>query len=272
MAQLILLGLVQGLTEFLPVSSTTHLLFAEHFLRLPRPGLVLEAVLHLGTALAVLMLFWPDVRRLIAAVIRWMRHTRMRGAPGDRPVDDPDSRLAGVVLLATVVTAALGLLFLEPLERMFTSVRGAAVQLLANGLILLLARERGLRRAEDAGALDGLVLGLAQAVSIVPGISRSGITIAAALWRGLGREDAARLSFLVALPALVGASLFALRDLGEAASLGYTPAQLATGFVVSALSGAAAIRWLLAVLRRSRLGGFALYCWAAGLAVLVATR
>ncbi len=261
MAQMIILGIIQGLTEFLPVSSSAHLVFAAHFLRLPRPGVVLEAVLHLGTALAAIVLFWPEVRRLVRAGL---------GRPGDG-TDGAYRRVAWLLIIATAVTALIGLVFQAPFERMFSSVRGTAAQLMVTGLILVLARERGGRRMVDARLRDAAALGVAQGISIVPGISRSGLTIATAVWSGMSREEAARLSFLMAIPALVAAGLFALRDLGEAFALGYAPAELAVGFAVSALFGMIAIRWLLAWIRRGRFLLFALYCWVAGLAVFLWT-
>jgi undecaprenyl-diphosphatase len=269
MVQMIILGIVQGLTEFLPVSSSAHLVFTEHFLGIPRPGVVLEAVLHLGTALAATVLFWPDVVRLLRAFFR--PAARPPGGGRDRASPDPYRRLAWLIVLITAMTGAVGLLFADDFERMFRSVRGTAGQLIVTGVILVLARERGRRRLADTAVLDAGAVGIAQAVSIVPGISRSGITIAAAMWTGMARDEAARLSFLAAIPAIVGAGLFALRDLGAAAQLGYTASQLLVGFTVSALFGAVAIRGLLDVLRRGRLMGFAVYCWVVGLGVFLST-
>lgn len=261
MAQMIILGIVQGLTEFLPVSSSAHLVFAEHFLSLPRPGVVLEAVLHLGTAVAAAVLFWPDVRRLVRAGL----------GRGSGDADRSYRRLAWLLVAATAITGLIGLIFQAPFERMFSSVRGTAAQLMVTGVILLLARERGRRRMLDARLPDAAALGVAQAISIVPGISRSALTIAAGVWAGMTREEAARVSFLMAIPALVAAGLFSLRNLGDAFALGYTPAQLLVGFAVSALFGMIAIRWLMEWIRRGRLLLFAVYCWAAGLAVFLWT-
>lgn len=278
MLQMIILGIVQGLTEFLPVSSSAHLIFAEHFLGIRRPQLVLEAVLHLGTALAAAVLFWPDVRRLLSGFAGSLKGRRVRrsgvlpDAPAEgEPMTDPYGRVAWVIIGATLVTAAIGLVLRVPFERMFESVRGTALQLILTGVILILGRERGRRAMTDAGWPDAALIGVAQAVSIVPGISRSGITIAAGLWGGFTREEAARLSFLVSIPAITGAGLFALKDVRAATSLGYTPVQLIAGFVVSAIFGALAIRWLLDIVRRGRLAVFAGYCWVVGAAVYVST-
>lgn len=265
MLDMVILGLVQGLTEFLPVSSTAHLIFAETFLGIARPGILLEAVLHLGTALAAVILFWQDIRLLLSgwwATVRRRRRTASQHAYG---------RLAWLILLITVITAAVGLALADPFERMFGSLRGTAAQLILTGIILLLARGRGRRAMLEVSATDAVAVGAAQAAAIIPGISRSGTTIAAAMWMGLRGDDAARLSFLAAIPAVTGAGLFGLKDLPLGAALGYTPLQLVTGFLVSLGSGALAIRWLLAVVRRGRLRMFAAYCIGAGTAVLVAS-
>ena len=262
MLDLVVLGIVQGLTEFLPVSSTAHLVFAEHFLGIRRPGLVLEGVLHLGTALAAIVLFWPDVVRLLRSGLTIV--TR-RGS-------DPYAKLAVAIVAATAVTAVLGLAFEHQLERMFSSVRGTAFQLIITGLLLLWHTERGQRAATDATAPDGLALGLAQAIAIIPGISRSGTTIVTGLRLGFERTEATRLSFLIAIPAIVGAGLLTLKDARQAAAMGYTIPQFAVGFAVAALVGGASIRWLMDLVRRGRLGYFAAYCCIVGLIVLVVVR
>src|SRR3990172_1520142 len=217
---MVILGLVQGLTEFLPVSSTAHLIFAETFLGIARPGILLEAILHLGTALAAIILFWGDVRLLLAG---WWATT-----PLGRETDAlrPYGRLAWLIVLITVITAAVGLALADPFERMFGSIRGTAVQLILTGVILLLARGRGSRARLDAG----------------PGGAPAGGA---------------------------GAGFFGLKDLPLGASLGYSPVQLFVGFGVSLVSGVLAICWLLAVVRRGRLAGFAVYCVAVGAAVWI---
>ncbi len=268
MLELLVLGVVQGLTEFLPVSSTAHLLFAEHYLGMARPGLVLEAVLHLGTALAAIALFWPDVVRIAGALLRAARRPALLAGTSA----DPYARMAGAIAAATLVTAALGVGLAEPLERMYSSVRATAWQLVATGAILLWHRERGARGAGDVTLLEGALLGAVQALAIVPGISRSGATIVAGIALGLRRTESARLSFLMAIPSILGASLYGLKDLGSAGEMGYTPAQLAAGGAVAAAVGALAILLLVDVVRRRKLAIFTAYCWIAGAIVLATVR
>jgi len=260
---MVILGLVQGLTEFLPVSSTAHLIVAETFLGIARPGILLEAVLHLGTALAAVILFWQDVRLLAGG---WWATMPLRPR---LEASRAYGRLAWLIVLITVITAAIGLALAEPLARMFGSLRGTAWQLILSGIILLLARDRGQRTMMDARSLDALTIGAAQAAAIIPGISRSGTTIATGMWLGMRGDEAARLSFLAAIPAVAGAGLFGLKDLPLGAALGYTAIQLSVGFLVSLVSGALAIRWLLAVVRRGKLAGFGVYCIVAGAVVLI---
>lgn len=265
---LVVLGIVQGLTEFLPVSSTAHLLFAEHYLGMPRPGLVLEAALHLGTVLAACVLFWPDVVGIVRSLPGLLRRP---ADPGAR-ASDPAARMAAAIVASTAVTAALGLALAGPLERMFESVRATAAQLLVTGLILLWSRERGARSAGEATVRDGVILGLAQALSIVPGISRSGTTIVAGLALGMRRTEAARLSFLISIPAIAGASAFALKDAGMATRMGYAPLELLVGAAVACISGGLAIVWLVDLIKRHRLIAFSAYCWVVGLLVLFTAR
>ncbi|MCS7236466.1 MAG: undecaprenyl-diphosphate phosphatase [Armatimonadota bacterium] len=256
--QLVILGIVQGLTEFLPVSSSAHLVFAEAVLGLQRPGVLLEAVVHLGTVVAVLLVYGRDLWRVLGA---WSR----------RPWDTAGSgRLVWLLAVTTAVTGVGGYVFREPLEASFASVRWTAVQLVATGVILWVAKERSTRAAGEMTWQDAGWIGLAQAVAIVPGISRSGITIAAGLWRGLGREEAARYSFFASVPAILGAGAYSVANEWQAAaSSGYTLPLVAAAFVAALASGVAAILWLVGVVRRGRLRAFSYYCWTVGAAVFV---
>jgi len=177
-----------------------------------------------------------------------------------------------LITLVTAITAAAGLTLKRPLESMFGSVRGTAVQLMLTGGLLLLAQERGRRAMLDATPADAVAIGVAQAVAVAPGIPRSGTTITTGMWMGLRKEEAPRLSFLAAIPAVSGAGKLGLKDLRLGLAMGYTPAQLLTGFAVAALSGGVAIRWLLSVLRRGRLRYVAADWRLTGAAVVFFTK
>ncbi len=264
MLDMVVLGVVQGLTEFLPVSSTAHLIFAEAFLGISRPGILLEAILHLGTVLAAVVLF----RHEVALLWRGWWSTFARGSRAEWLAGH--RRLSWLIVLITAITGAIGVALEAPLLRMFSSLRGTAIQLVVTGVILFFARRRGERLATDATLRDAVGIGLAQAVAIIPGISRSGTTITSGTWLGFRSDEATKLSFLAAIPAVAAAGLFGLKDLPLGRSLGYTVPQLLVGLAVSAVFGAVAIRWLLVVVRRGRLGAFGVYCIVAGVAVFIA--
>ncbi len=254
--QLAILGIVQGLTEFLPVSSSAHLVFAEALLGVQRAGVLLEAVVHVGTVAAVFVLYGRDLVSMLAA---WARAPRAPTGPG-RPV--------WMLVWTTAVTGALGFAFREPLEAMFASVRATALQLVLTGFVLWWARERNRRSLESMTWADAGWIGVAQALAIIPGISRSGITIAAGLWRGLACEEAARYSFLASVPAILGAAGYSLAtDWRGAVALGYGQTHLAVAFVTALASGVAAILWLVGFVRRGQLRAFSYYCWLAGAVV-----
>ncbi len=251
--QLALLGIVQGLTEFLPVSSSAHLVFAQAFLGVEHAGVLLEAVVHAGTVAAVLILYGRD---LITMLVAWARSPRASVGPG-RPV--------WLLLWTTAVTGALGFAFRDFFVAMFASVRATALHLVLTGFLLWWSRERGRRGLEAMTWADAGWIGLAQAVAIVPGISRSGITIAAGLWRGLSGEEAARYSFLASVPAILGAASYSLATEWQAAvKHGYDPANIVVAFGAAALSGVAAVLWLVQFVRRGQLRAFAYYCWVVG--------
>lgn len=248
--QSLVLGLVQGLTEFLPVSSSAHLVLVPELLRVPSPPLAFDVVLHLATLLAVVGYFWRDLRDL--AVDGW------RGRGEARHV-------ILLLLIGTVPAAILGLLGRGLFERLFASPVATAWQLALTG-VLLFAADRwhaGERRTGSLTVGEAVFVGFGQAVAIIPGISRSGATIAFGLWRGLARAEAARFSFLLSIPAILGAGLVEARPiLSRAAAGGFGPAY-AVGFLAALISGAVSIAFFLRYLRRGRLLPFAIYCWVA---------
>ncbi|MDH7497407.1 MAG: undecaprenyl-diphosphate phosphatase [Syntrophomonadaceae bacterium] len=248
----VLLGMLQGLTEFLPVSSSGHLVIAEQLLGVPASGLTFEVMVHIGTLAAVLVAFWPDV----AALLR-----------------RPWQRLTGLLVLGTVPAALAGV-FLEPLvERAFQSLATVGLGLLATGVLLVLGETASRRawwgkKADGITALDAVLVGVMQAIAILPGISRSGSTIAGGLLRGLDREYAARFSFLLSIPAILGAAALEGWDVVRAGVGGALAVPYLLGSVTAALFGYLAITLVMAVVREGRLTWFAYYCWGLGALVL----
>ena len=276
--QAILLGIVQGLTEFLPISSSGHLLIVPWLFGWEAPGLAFDAALHLGTLLAVLVFFRRDFFGLARAVPTALRHPRL--ALGSDDLADNNSRNARLLWLIAIgsVPAAIAGLALESRiddafhgEDQSRAVALVALAMMALGLVLLLAErrarhERPLRRIRLA---DAIVVGCSQALALMPGVSRSGATITAGLFRGLLRADAARFSFLLGTPLILGAGLLGLKDLLDAGLGGEELVIAATGVVASALSGFVAIWGLLRFLQRSSTVVFVVYRLVFGAAILL---
>ncbi|BAS28378.1 undecaprenyl-diphosphate phosphatase [Limnochorda pilosa] len=266
-----LLGVVQGLTEFLPVSSSGHLVLAQALLGVHDQGITFEVFAHFGTLLALLVVYRREVVRLLrgaGALPAWAAG-RLNGTTARE-----DLRLLGLVALATVPAGVAGL-WLEPrIEGLFGSVRLVGWMLLATGAVLLVAERLG-RAPERAGGdrsggvtpARSLAMGVGQALAIVPGLSRSGTTLSAGLLSGVGRVDAANFAFIMAIPAIGGAFLLTLADLARTGAP--LEGSLLVGAAAAALSGYAAIHLLLQVVRQGRLWLFTLYTWAVGAWVLL---
>ncbi len=251
-----ILGLVQGVTEFLPVSSTAHLILVSDVLRLDpaRFGLSFDVALHLGTALAVLLYFARTWLALVADLIRRRWRTPALIIAGTAP-----AAIAGALLQTAVETTLRA-----PIWIVLGLVAGSAVFVIV---------ERAATQRRSMGTItvsDAVVMGTAQAIALLPGISRSGITISAGLARELRRADATRFSFLLATPVILGAGLKTLLDSRRAAELLATPDVLAIGFAVSFVSGLAAVAFLVRFLRLHSLNWFVAYRLALAAAVLLA--
>lgn len=259
------LGVVQGATEFLPISSSGHLVLFQNLMGFHEPELLLDTSLHIGTLLAVVIYFRRDLARLVGEF-------RDLIAPGPEASSLPPlrERLGGALLTWVIVgnipTALIGVGFRGPLENLFGSVPLVGAMLLVTGLLLILTRVVPGRRVRRLGLLAALAVGTAQGLAIVPGISRSGATIACGLLIGLDRELAARYSFLLSVPAIVGALMLQLVA-GEASGPG-VPVLIAGG-ITAGVVGLLALKLLMGMVRRGRLSWFAPYCWALGLAVIL---
>ena len=249
----ILLGTLQGATEFLPVSSSGHLVLAQHLIGdFEQPGVLFDVLLHVGTMIAVAIYFWRDLAGLVSSL--WRRDAMAKN----------QRFMVALLIGGSIPTAVIGLLFKDFFIGLFERPEIVCMMLLITGL-LLWAAER-LRRTENSRRqmtfVDALVVGTVQGCAIIPGISRSGSTIAALLMRGIDGETAARFSSLLALPAVFGAALLSLKDLDQAAGNTFFP--YAAGTLAALVTGLFCIHLLMGVIRRRRLHWFALYCWLAG--------
>jgi undecaprenyl-diphosphatase len=276
--QALILGIVQGATEFIPVSSSGHLVLVPWLLGWPEPGLVFDTIVHWGTLLAILAVFWRDLLALARAWARSLvernpsgRALRLRsGQASGRSLDQTEARLAWLIIVGTLPAALMGFFLEDFFKSLFSSPGWVAALLLATGAILAVSERLGKRQRSlgDLGWLDSVLIGLAQGLAIAPGISRSGATIATGLLRGVKREAAARFSFLLATPIIFGAGLLQLLELFQAGTVGAWWQPLVVGFLVAAISGYLCIKFLLTYLQQGKLYVFAAYCWLAGIASL----
>lgn len=259
------LGLVQGLTEFVPISSSAHLVLVPFLLRWPIPDLSFDVAVHLGTAAGVILYFARDLAAILGGTARWAAR---RGTEADRG----NARLLGLLAIGSIPAGIAGLLLEGLFEELFTDTERvddfgapvAALFLLGTAILLWIAeavlarRGDGGRELRDVGVMDAVVVGVFQAFAIAPGLSRSGSTIGAGVFRGLRRDSAARFSFLLSIPAILGAAVVALPDIPPGTDLG----PMLTGGAVAAVSGFAAVSFLLRYLRSRTMRPFAVYCVA----------
>lgn len=269
--QAIILGLVQGLTEFIPISSSAHLILIPWLLHWPDPGLAFDIALHLGTLAAVLAYFWPDWLTLIRAFLASLSERRIGS--------DPHRRLVWLIGIGSLPGGLAGFLADDAIEAFFhapDAPHTTGAMLLIAGLMMLLAlllwlAERFAAHRREMGQLtllDAVLIGCAQALAILPGVSRSGSTITAGLGLGLKREVAARFSFLLATPIIAGSGVKAMLDLAETTPPMNELALLAAGLLTAAISGYLCIHYLLRYLQRHSTIPFILYRLALGLLII----
>lgn len=260
----IVLGLVQGLTEFLPVSSSGHLVLTQSLLGVNNPGLFLEIVLHLGTLVSVIIVYWQDVLGLFRGLFSLITNPRGKRVPRELIAY---RRMIGLLLLGATPAGILGLTLEPVFSRLFDSALSVGLALLLTGVVLfLISRQRaGKRSFRQMTWFDALFVGLAQGLAITPGLSRSGMTISAALGRRLDRETATRFSFLLSLPTIAGAALLQIPDvLADVSQLGDI-SLLLVGFLAAVLAGVFAIKLVVNMLKKGKFEYFAYYVWIIGI-------
>lgn len=264
----IVLGLVQGLTEFIPISSTGHLKIVPELLGWGDPGPAVSAVIQFGTILAVIIYFFRDIVRLIVGFLR--------GLVAGKPFDDQDSREAWYVIFATIPIVIVGILLKDQIEGVFRSTWVVTFQLISIAILMQVAeryaQKRGFRTREEFNAKDAWIIGAGQCIALIPGSSRSGSTIMTALFRRVTHDYAARFSFVMSIPAITAAGVFQLFDAKEElAAIGATP--MLVGIFVAFVSGWASIHFLLRYLRTHTTHVFIYYRYVLGaiLAVMLVT-
>ena len=247
----LLLGLVQGLTEFLPVSSSGHLVIFQSLLNVPE-SIAFDTVVHLATGLAVILYFWQEIISLFTT----------------------QRKMLWLLIVATIPTGLMGFLLKDYFEAMFSSTAAVGFFLILTAVFIFLGEwlGKGRRGLREMGIFDALFIGVAQGCAIAPGLSRSGTTISASLGRNFERSFAAKFSFLLSIPAILGAGLLQSKAIVKAGTLGIGGAPLAIGFVAAFISGLLAIKIFMAIIQRVSIRVFAYYCLVVGTFVLIFLR
>jgi undecaprenyl-diphosphatase len=252
--QAFILGAVQGLTEFLPVSSSGHLVLFQRLFGLKENVLTFDIAVHFATLIAVIVVFWKDILGILKK---------------------PFGRMTWLLVIGTLPAILVGLTLKKTIESLFEGGQTLGIEFIATGIVLWFAESvrKGNKKLDRTSILDALWIGVAQAVAILPAVSRSGLTIAGALFRGLTREFAAKFSFLLAIPAILGATVLdvpdAMRTIRATGTVGVPTASLILGVLTALVFGFFAIKLMLRILTRGSLRGFAVYVILLGLLVLV---
>lgn len=246
----VVLGIIQGLTEFLPVSSSGHLVIFQTLFRVPY-SIAFDVVVHLATALAVVVFFWKDIIELFTT----------------------KRKMLWLLIVGMIFTGILGLKFKDFFESLFSSVFAVGCFLILTGVIIVLAEWVGKARRslKEMNFWDAVLIGLAQGCAIAPGLSRSGTTISASLARNLDRTLAARFSFLLSIPAILGAGLVQSKEILKAGTVGIGFWPLILGFIAAFVSGWIAIKIFMNIIQRTSIRIFAYYCFMVGILVLILT-
>lgn len=266
--QAFILGIVQGITEFLPISSSGHLVITPYLLgwSINKEYIfTFDVLVQMGTLIAVIIYFWNYLWKIFDSVIK--------GAIEKKPLGTQEAKIGWLIVLATI-PAVIGGLFLEDLvESAFHSVQVTAVFLLVTALLLSVSERLSNQtdKMENLSAIDAFIIGCFQILAIFPGLSRSGSTIAGGILRNLKREEAAKFSFLMSIPVMLGAGVMSINDLLEVPNLAEFLPVLLVGFITSGVVGFISIHWLLKFLNKNKLGLFSVYCVVVSIVTLAIT-
>jgi undecaprenyl-diphosphatase len=258
--QAIFLGIVQGLTEFIPVSSSGHLVFFQSLFGLKESQVFFDVMLHVGTLLAVVVYLRKDIWKMVQGTREMIRNKEI----------NPSARLFLWIILATIPTGLMGVFLKGWFESLFSMPKVVGIMLLITGAFLWLTRmaKKEGRSVESMTWIDSILIGIAQGIAIIPGISRSGATISAGLFRGLDRELSGKFSFLLSIPAILGATVLHLREIGTQEEIGLSLLGMAVAFIVGLVS----LMLLMKIIRQGKISSFSYYCWAMGLIMILLTE
>jgi len=245
----IILALIQGLTEWLPVSSSGHLVIAQNFLGL-NPPLIFDVMLHFGTLIVVVLTFRKDIQEIFKALVK-------------RNFNSEEGKLALYIIVGSIPIAVIGVTFYSFIKSLFSNLMAAGLAILITGCVLFISEKR--LGTKKMSTLDSLIVGLAQGIAIIPGISRSGLTISTGLLRKIDKTTAFRYSFFLSVPAILGATIIEVKDL-TLGTIDLLP--IIVGVVVSMLVGYASLKLLQKIVMMERFHLFAYYCWAVGITIV----
>jgi len=265
----IILGIVQGLTEFLPVSSSGHLAVTQQLLSVPEDRvLFLTIMLHLGTLLSIFVVYAKDIAMIIVEFLRLIGEVIT--GKGFK-INNEHRKLGIYIIVATIPTGLMGIFLGDIFESFYTSTIIIGIALMITGTLLWLAEKSnsGTRSIRDMNAFDALIVGIFQGFAITPGISRSGSTIVGSLFRGFNKELATKFSFLISIPAILGATVLEIKDIFEVGIGDLTVSILVAGILASFISGLIAIRTLINFIKKEKLYYFSFYTWIVGAVVIL---
>ncbi|MCK5641852.1 MAG: undecaprenyl-diphosphate phosphatase [Gammaproteobacteria bacterium] len=266
----ILLGIIQGLTEFLPVSSSGHLVIASNILGL-KPDLAFITIVHFATLLAVLTFFFKDIVHLVKSFFVGVYDVVLKRSSFAGVYSDPYFKLAFLIIAGTIPTVIIALSLKDWFTGLFNSLFAVGCFLIVTAALLLSAEKfsKGSKGEKDMSLIDSIVVGIFQGLAVAPGISRSGSTVAASLFRGLNRPLAAKFSFLLSIPAVFGAALLELKDIMDLGlnNIGFIP--LLAGVIAAFISGLFAIRVFIKMIENKKISIFAYYCLVIGVLIIL---
>lgn len=258
----LLLGILQGLTEFLPISSSGHLVLAKELLNLQSSNITFEVFVHFGTFISVIILFWQDVKMILTSLLQALKNPLKLSYLFK---ENEHFRLAVFILLGSIPAGIIGIAYDNEVEVLFNDAKFVSVMLLVTGTILYITKFANPPEGGKVGFWSTIVIGITQAIAILPGISRSGITISSGIFAGVARENAAKFSFLLSLPVILGAT--ALKSV-EVVTSDTTFTQYMVyliGTISAALSGYVAIKFVISILKKKKFGWFSFYCFIVGI-------